>query len=1323
MRSVGEFIDGEFPEEEGQIQAIETFVAAYRSTLIPSWRYLIQKVFPDNFVATTLKFQKKKALYETFVGNYQGESKLARGALYASNSFFKQLKKTVEAESGKIMVYVEMFYKKTGHANALLINTETKTIDVFEPNGSDYYDFQQASLILAKFVAKYLKDRGFGNYLAQNAYASCPRVGPQALEGIGYQMKMEGRGKKPTKGGHGFCAVWSLMYIHYHLLNPEATNEEINRAMLGDSSPQRLERKAIRYTEMILNYVAGTDAPKFLPEKRRARRCMTFVQKMDKNPNSLIDSEHPLIEGERVAKDDLAAVADECRRIIEGTDEENIEEEIEEEGELGTDIFQFDSPDAAKCLRSIASVMKYEPEYKFDKDSFSTQSLLSELSFQSPKAVALMDKIKTLDEEDMQNHGRKFKHFIFSDLKQEGAKFLVGALLAHGFKSCIKAKKESGKKSMTLELMSKESIERTHGLNGDNFVYLLSSAIYETSFTVELKKNVLKMFNSRPDNIYGELARIILLDSGYKEGIDLFDVKYVHIFEPPTTKANLRQTIGRATRFCGQAGLPFDPKEGWRLSVFLYDIEFERNVENTLKIKRGEDIIKRFILSDHRVAELEDQLDQLSLEVSVDRDLNQYIHQFSVEELAPLVDDIAGGGEKEERMINPIVEVTEREEVVDFVPIVKKLKIKCSAAAGSSGKCGQLKATKFVPLSTPFFYVLAYALGYTMPGKMKFGNREVRQFLCELLSNGNFCEEINKALEDPLKVIVENKDEFISAFKPGGAFSNIKASVRRPMALIIHNAIENQIVDEMLTKPPKKSKSRKEQNQFIVPEVPDINEDLTTPVPPSSKLSFEEMQEYIRENYSHCMWPKPKMENQCISTPSVGGDSGPKIVNFTPSQEFIRTYFTPSNPYKGMLIQHGVGCGKTCTAIATATSSFDSEGYTILWVTRSSLKSDLYKNMFDLVCNAHIKEMLLAGKTIPKDKAARTRLLGKAWSVQPMSYRQFSNLVEGKNEIYQKLVKMNGEDDPLKKTFIIIDEAHKLYGGDDISGTEKPNMEAFHNALMNSYKVSGDQSARVILMTATPYTNDPMEFFKIVNLIREPEEQFPETFDEFRKEYLDKNGKFTDEGKKRIMNELAGQISYLSRQNDARQFARIHTHQLVVNQRRVTRDDAVKQVARLTEIESRLLNKLGILESKLHAEDKRKMGRSKAAIAMKKSITDELQQRIDAVNTEIKKRQGERLTFQAIVSEEVSTSISYFGEFNKRCFKKIQLVKKPKKVLSEEERKSKKKTKGKKKEEEEENQDGTIEIEDVDEREEEEEDNDESENESESESESEEDDD
>ena len=47
------------------------------------------------------------------------------------------------------------------------------------------------------------------------------------------------------------------------------------------------------------------------------------------------------------------------------------------------------------------------------------------------------------------------------------------------------------------------------------------------------------------------------------------------------------------------------------------------------------------------------------------------------------------------------------------------------------------------------------------------------------------------------------------------------------------------------------------------------------------------------------------------------------------TQAFVKNYFTPENPIKGMLLYHSVGTGKTCSAIAAASSTFERQGYTI----------------------------------------------------------------------------------------------------------------------------------------------------------------------------------------------------------------------------------------------------------------------------------------------------------------------------------------------------------------------------------------------------------
>ena len=304
-------------------------------------------------------------------------------------------------------------------------------------------------------------------------------------------------------------------------------------------------------------------------------------------------------------------------------------------------------------------------------------------------------------------------------------------------------------------------------------------------------------------------------------------------------------------------------------------------------------------------------------------------------------------------------------------------------------------------------------------------------------------------------------------------------------------------------------------------------------------LNAIEMRQYVRDYFSQYAWDQVKMENNCVpkggSRNLVGGAT---IMNYTPTQAFVSNFFTPMNPLKGMLLWHSVGTGKTCTAIATATSTFEKQGYTILWVTRTTLKNDIWKNMFDQVCHEIIKlKIENNGIVIPSNNSDRMKLLSKSWRVRPMSYKQFSNLVSKKNQIYETMVKINGKEDPLRKTLLIIDEAHKLYGGGDLSSLETPDMVSLHASLMNSYVMSGDNSVKLLLMTATPIQTDPMELIKLVNLFKMPDAQMPNTFDTFSQQYLNDEGIFTADGLHEFRNDIAGHISYLNREKDARQFS------------------------------------------------------------------------------------------------------------------------------------------------------------------------------------------
>lgn len=218
-----------------------------------------------------------------------------------------------------------------------------------------------------------------------------------------------------------------------------------------------------------------------------------------------------------------------------------------------------DKKNSLQCARQILNYSSIELTDRFDKSGFDGDKLLDKLPIASPKLVSLLENIYNIDKQDYKKTGKLYKHFIFSDLKRGyGAKIIASAFVAAGYTLVMKKQKSS--------LIVDPDLIKTE--DDTKFAVLSSTALWDTSITPNFTREVLKAFNKRPSNVYGDDIRFIILDSGFKEGVDLFDVKYAHIFEDQLTQADLTQAIGRVTRFCGQKGLPF--KNGWEVQAYIY---------------------------------------------------------------------------------------------------------------------------------------------------------------------------------------------------------------------------------------------------------------------------------------------------------------------------------------------------------------------------------------------------------------------------------------------------------------------------------------------------------------------------------------------------------------------------------------------------------------------------------------------------------------------------------------------------------------------------------------------------------------------------------
>ena len=79
------------------------------------------------------------------------------------------------------------------------------------------------------------------------------------------------------------------------------------------------------------------------------------------------------------------------------------------------------------------------------------------------------------------------------------------------------------------------------------------------------------VFND-PDNAFGKHCRIVIADSRYTQGISLFDVRVVHLFDMVSSINMQRQAIARAIRNCGHRQLtgPTQPNNQWYVEILKY---------------------------------------------------------------------------------------------------------------------------------------------------------------------------------------------------------------------------------------------------------------------------------------------------------------------------------------------------------------------------------------------------------------------------------------------------------------------------------------------------------------------------------------------------------------------------------------------------------------------------------------------------------------------------------------------------------------------------------------------------------------------------------
>lgn len=213
-------------------------------------------------------------------------------------------------------------------------------------------------------------------------------------------------------------------------------------------------------------------------------------------------------------------------------------------------------------------------------------------------------------------------------------------------------------------------------------------------------------------------------------------------------------------------------------------------------------------------------------------------------------------------------------------------------------------------------------------------------------------------------------------------------------------------------------------------------------------------------------------------------------------QALLSNFINPETPYKGLLVFHGTGTGKTCAAIAIG-EKFKQQvqryGMQIYILVPGPLLKESWREHF-IKCTGDTylrqNENLIYLNGEEKDKIKRQAIQNALQYYKVMSYRSFYRKVLGEKIIEKKVIEGNKIKVSYKKTeegdferdismdrlhnlnnsLIIIDEAHNLTGN------------AYGEALMKIIRNS--INLKVLLLTATPMKNLADDIVELLNFLR-----------------------------------------------------------------------------------------------------------------------------------------------------------------------------------------------------------------------------------------------
>lgn len=232
---------------------------------------------------------------------------------------------------------------------------------------------------------------------------------------------------------------------------------------------------------------------------------------------------------------------------------------------------------------------------------------------------------------------------------------------------------------------------------------------------------------------------------------------------------------------------------------------------------------------------------------------------------------------------------------------------------------------------------------------------------------------------------------------------------------------------------------------------------------------------------------------------SIPEDQRPYYINedynkFFLHQEFVRRYMSV---YDRLFIVHPPGKGKTCTSVGVA-ESLKKYGsvvehrpnypkHTYILEKSPSVIGDI-KTQIVKTCAPDVYKVGYSS-AVKGQKRLISTAISSMYTIR--TYKNFASIV-----LTDKLIEERYSD-----CCFIFDEAHNLNGhlvddpdsSDSSLNSEKKDIEHAYNYLKRVMMIA--KRTKVMVMTATPMINSPLEISRLLNLLLPQDKQLPTNFD------------------------------------------------------------------------------------------------------------------------------------------------------------------------------------------------------------------------------------